>query len=147
MKINILIVSLVCFAQVSFGQSSDRLTQRDELESQKIAFITGELKLTPEEAQNFWPLYNAYHAELLKLRKSERLGKLERRNADSRLSDKEIDAQIKQGFANDRHKIDLDEKYYEKFKTVLPVNKVADFYVAERNFKRELLKVLKDRRD
>ena len=145
MKIKILLVAFICFSQVAFAQPSNRLTQRDEIESQKMAFITGELKLTPEEAQNFWPLYNAYRAELLKLRKSERFSRLDKSNADAKPGDKEIDAQIKQGFANDRRKIDLDETYYEKFKTVLPVKKVADFYVAERNFKRELLKSLKNK--
>ncbi len=35
--------------------------QRDRIKSEKIAFITNSLQLTPEEAQLFWPIYNQYN--------------------------------------------------------------------------------------
>ncbi|MES2777639.1 MAG: hypothetical protein V4722_25905 [Bacteroidota bacterium] len=41
----------------------------DAIESLKIAFLTKQLELTPEEAQKFWPVYNQYTTELKKTRK------------------------------------------------------------------------------
>ena len=40
------------------------------LEALKIAYITKNLDLSPEEAQKFWPVYNQYSAELKKARET-----------------------------------------------------------------------------
>jgi len=40
--------------------------QQEKLETLKIAFITRQLNLTPDEAQKFWPVYNQYVAETKK---------------------------------------------------------------------------------
>ena len=47
------------------AQTESRL---EKIEALKIAFITKELNLSPEEAQRFWPLYNNYTQELKKVR-------------------------------------------------------------------------------
>ena len=148
MKLNILVFTVLSFFQITIinAQRSDNRPARADIEAQKIAFITSELNLTPQESQDFWPLYNAYRSDLQKLRKSEKMIRAEKTQAH-KPSEKELDAAIKQEFANDRRKIDLDEKYFELYKTVLPISKVVAFYQAERDFKRELLKVLKERRD
>lgn len=147
MKLNIFIITILSVFQINLAsaQRSNQRAGRAEIESQKIAFITSELELTPQESQNFWPLYNAYQSELQKLRQNEKSAKLKK--ADNTLSEEELIAAIKQEFANERQKIDLDEKYFELYKTALPVEKVVNFYQAEQDFKRELLKVLKERRD
>jgi len=147
MKLNIFIITILSVFQINLAsaQRSDQRAGRAEIESQKIAFITSELDLTPQESQNFWPLYNAYQSELQKLRQSEKSAKLKK--ADNTLSEEELIAAIKQEFVKERQKIDLDEKYFELYKTALPVEKVVSFYKAEQDFKRELLKVLKERRD
>ena len=44
--------------------------RREKMEAQKIAFITKQLELTPDEAKVFWPVYNEYDAKRLELRKS-----------------------------------------------------------------------------
>lgn len=41
-----------------------------DIEALKVAFISKELNLTPEEAQKFWPVYNQYSKELKEIRKS-----------------------------------------------------------------------------
>ena len=39
-----------------------------DLESLKIAFISKQLDLTPDEAQKFWPVYNQYNKEFKQMR-------------------------------------------------------------------------------
>ncbi len=51
----------------------------DAIESLKIAFLTKQLSLTPEEAQKFWPVYNQYTMELRKMRKDHAGDELEMR--------------------------------------------------------------------
>src|SRR5690606_27900162 len=38
--------------------------QFEQIEAEKIAFITKELALTPKEAQRFFPIYNQYRGEI-----------------------------------------------------------------------------------
>jgi hypothetical protein len=42
----------------------------EQLKSLRIALITEALELTPEEAQTFWPVYNAREAALQKHREA-----------------------------------------------------------------------------
>ena len=42
---------------------------KENVEALKVAFITRHLNLTIEEAQKFWPAYNAYFEDLKKVRK------------------------------------------------------------------------------
>lgn len=131
------------------GQMPDRETQRQraetmkkEIESQKIAFITSELQMTPEEAQSFWPLYNSYQAE----KETFTQGNWKRWREDEGPKDLgELDERMKTKFAAERAQTDLDEKYYEKYKAVLPPEKVVGFYRAERDFKRKMMREMRAR--
>ena len=38
--------------------------KQQNIEALKVAFISKELELTPEEAQRFWPVYNQYAKEI-----------------------------------------------------------------------------------
>ncbi|MNE83802.1 hypothetical protein D3C80_1806490 [compost metagenome] len=64
-------------------------------------------------------------------------------NADN-LSDKEIEEAILNDFTLKQRELEMERKYYDKFKKVLPMKKVAKFYMAEEQFKRELIKRLRN---
>jgi|SRR5690554_3296010 len=138
---------ILLFSHVAWGQqNANARIQKSNIEAQKVSYITAQLELTPQQAQDFWPLYNAYRSELQNLRKETKQSHNPKRDAERELSDAQLNEIIKAEFVFDRQKVDLDEKYFERYKTVLPVSKVADFYAAERDFKRELLKALKENR-
>lgn len=71
-----LLIALTFLATQSFAQENESALDdapqgknvSQTIEALKIAYITKELNLTQEEAQNFWPTYNAYSAEMKKLR-------------------------------------------------------------------------------
>jgi len=112
----------------------------------KIAFLTDKLNLTPEEAQQFWPVYNQYNDKVQELRKKRRLdGKDVKQNLDD-LSDKEIEQSIENDLTYRQKELDLQKEYNAKFKAVLPIKKVAKLYNAEEQFKMVLLNKLKDKR-
>ncbi len=56
-------VSIAGFAVAQETELPSEKKQQD-IEALKIAFISKELALTPEEAQKFWPVYNQYAKEL-----------------------------------------------------------------------------------
>ena len=141
MKNIILILLLALTAGMAQAQ-----TPKERIEALKISYITRALHLTPEEAQAFWPIYNEYQDKLEVLKKERRAATFERWKKDRDLSDREIEEALDQYLAYNRKELDLQETYIEKFKTVLPVKKVAQLSVAEERFKLVLLEELKKRR-
>ena len=121
-------------------------SKHEKLEAMKIAFITEKLSLTTKEAQNFWPIYNEYSQKIEKLRKTKRsdLGELKINIENS--SDKEIEALLSDVFDAKSKEIELQKEYYTKYTKVLPIKKVALLYQSEHQFKKELLKRIKDKR-
>lgn len=137
-------------APLDTSQIMDRQAQREraqamrkQIESQKIAYITSELQMTPEEAQSFWPVYNAYQSEKEALQ--ERDFKQYRSERDEPVNLAQLDERMKRRFATERALTDLDEAYYEKYKAVLPPEKVVGFYRAEREFKRKMMREMRNR--
>ena len=121
-------------------------SKHEKLEAMKIAFITEKLSLTTKEAQNFWPIYNEYSQKIEKLRKTKRsdLGELKINIENS--SDKEIEALLSDVFDAKSKEIELQKEYYTKYTKVLPIKKVALLYQSEHQFKKELLKRIKDKK-
>src|SRR5574344_1415527 len=51
------------------GNDDKKPRRWNEIMSQKVAFVTQKLQLTPEEAEKFWPVYNAASEEVWKASK------------------------------------------------------------------------------
>jgi hypothetical protein len=71
-KLNLLSIIFSCFSTFVFAQKGNDMPGGRNIESLKIAYITRELTLAPEEAQKFWPVYNTYTAELKAARKEQK---------------------------------------------------------------------------
>ncbi|MCE3278552.1 MAG: hypothetical protein K0S44_743 [Bacteroidetes bacterium] len=144
-----IIISLICFSAPSFAQLTTsknkvaREERRDNIESMKIAFLTKKLDLTPEEAQQFWPVYNQYTDKLQELRKKHRLENKDAKHNFDIMTDKEVEQTVDNEMAFRQKEIDIQKDYHSKFKAVLPIKKVAKLYQAEEQFKRVLLDKLK----
>ncbi|MCF8254486.1 MAG: hypothetical protein K9H61_13710 [Bacteroidia bacterium] len=132
------------FMGVTIAQPRGMEEKREKIESMKVGFITQKLNLTTEEAQKFWPVYNRYNDELEKSRKQFR-GKVleERKNVDN-MTEKEAEKALEDMLAYRASEVELTRKYTEEFKKVLPAQKVVKLFIAEQEFKRELLKQLKE---
>lgn len=118
---------------------------KERIEAMKIGFITKKLNLTAEEAQRFWPVYNRFVDEQEKLRKNTRANLLEDLADPSSLSDAEADKALQEMLLFKSNEAELIRKYTNEFKKVIPVQKVVMLFKAEIEFKRELLKQLKER--
>ena len=139
-----LFTSLGVFAQPAEDNIPE--DRREEIEALKVAFLTRRMELTPEESQVFWPVYNQYQGELGALRREGQKIKTQARRVEDPTIE-ELDDLSARRFALERQRIDIEEKYYEEFKKVLPPRKIAIYYVAEQAFKRELLRRLQERRN
>lgn len=70
-----IVILLIGITSILNAQPQSELTKKQAIESLKIAFLSRQLSLTPEEAQKFWPVYNQYDDEIKKLRKEHQLAK------------------------------------------------------------------------
>ncbi len=121
--------------------------KEDKIWALKVAFFTQKLDLTPDEAQRFWPIYNAYQAELKQLRKTRKSLLQETSENVESLNDKELDALMEDELNLAQKEIDVRRKYHPQFKTVLAIRKVAKLYKAEEQFKRRLLEEIQKKQE
>lgn len=113
--------------------------QARELESKRIAFITNELSLTPEEAQVFWPIYNEYNQYRNEMMIRHRTARTDTKELE-KMSESELIKLADADINNMEEMIALRRRYHEKFMRVLPVKKVILLYDAERKFNRQLFR-------
>lgn len=133
-------------AQLLFAQVDDDGDDKFErLESAKIAFLTRELGLTPDEAQKFWPVFNEFSDKRKALKKLERANQESVRANFASLNDRDLDAALMKAIEFEQKEVDLKKEYISRFKAVLPVGKVVRLYGAEEKFKREILREMRNR--
>jgi hypothetical protein len=115
--------------------------KKEKIEALRISFITQQLDLGTQEAQLFWPVYNEYLDKLDAARKAFRQQYNKQTDFDFK-TDKEADAYLNAEINLKQKEADYFKEYYEKFKKVLPVKKVAKLRRAEEEFKKKLIEQL-----
>ncbi|MDO5442822.1 MAG: hypothetical protein Q4G10_04060 [Bacteroidia bacterium] len=134
----VLIVSalmLICSAAGAQNATNFQKQWQDRLQSEKIAFLTNEMSLTPQEAQVFWPIYNQAQKEqaaateesfkaFAALDNAIRAGK----------SEKEI-SDLLNKYTLCLEQRDSSAKYLKEYLKVLSSEKVAKLYIGEEKFR------------
>ena len=126
------ILLVVSYTHAQPGQGSPGA--RERIESQRIAFITQELSLTPDEATRFWPIYNEYKDALRDMRDD-----FERPDLDN-VSDQEASALIEKHLQQEQKRLELKRNLLTRLRTVISPKKVLLLQRAELQFNRELLR-------
>ncbi len=139
----LIVVSQMAFAQHNGPHAKNPQANKEKIEAMKVSFITEKLSLTPEEAQKFWPVYNQFKAEMKEIKKAGKMPNGEARPNIETMTEKEAATFAEQRFITEQKALDIKKKYHEEFKKILPVKKVAQLYIAEEQFKRELLKQMR----
>ncbi len=140
---------IITLPMVNYAQKEQRKGMlKEKIETQKIAYITNKLALTATEAQQFWPVYNEFSDKNEELLKAFRKNNLEDRDVNvETISDKEAMDMADEQIIHAQKILDLRKKYHAEFKKVLPAKKLLKLYQTERDFKKFLLKEIKERRD
>ncbi len=124
-----------------YAQQGQRL---EKIKAQKISYLTSELNLTVEEAQLFWPVYNELSDKLETLRTDKAKLYTDEIRGRLKISEEETISIIDQYMDFEIDEVNLKKEYHEKFKKVLPPQKIMKLYLAENKFKLFLLNKLKD---
>lgn len=116
---------LFCVLTSAHAQERSR-KDGGRLEAYKIAYLTNRLKLSSEEAQKFWPIYNKYVNEI-------RQTKIRNRQID------EIDLEEKI--------VNIRKRYKNEFTQALPGERVNQFFKVDKEFNTTVMKELQERRE
>lgn len=125
------------------GPGKERMVEK--MEAMKVAFLTSRLDLTTDESTRFWPVYNEYSRMRMDLRKDKFEQKRDVKGKD--LSDEESKQALDDQIIIQEKELNLKKNYYEKFKAILPAQKLAKLEPAETEFNVEVLRKLKERRE
>lgn len=141
-KLNYRIYVLVLLLLIN-GVMLAQNNKRDKIDALRTTFINKKANFTAQESQAFWPLYNEMNDMLHAARKTFRQ-KYNNTTDYNFATDKEAEAYLAAELNLKQKEYEIYRDYYEKFKKVLPVKKVAAVRRAEEDFKKEIIKTIKE---
>ena len=133
--------TILCVAGMAVTvQAQDKRNDdwKQKMMSEKIAFLTNEMQITPEEAQSFWPVYNQIFKDKDEALKNvfKTFRELEEAIENGK-SEKEIKRLLAAYLEAEQRQRDTDSQVAEQIGKVLPVEKTARFFIAEEKFRRQ----------
>jgi len=117
-------------SQNSMSQDIDLL--RKDIRSQKKQLIAANMPLTDTEAQKFWPVYDQYTAELVKINNDKYALIQEYAQNYGNMTDAQADNWSGRLLKVDAGVTALRQSYWPKFRGVLPAKKAALYEQIER---------------
>ena len=127
---------------ITYGQNERLKEKRDQIKAMKVAFLTTELNLTSDEAEKFWPVYNAYDDKQFELRHQKMKTYARKLNDGSldNMSDREALAFLNQIESTDEEQYVIRKKFNSALRNILPPTKILKLRKSEVDFDRKLLK-------
>ena len=125
----------------AYGQNERLKEKRDQIKALKVAFLTSELNLTSDEAEKFWPVYNAYDDKQFELRHQKMKTYARKLNDGSldNMSDREALAFLNQIESTDEEQYVIRKKFNSALRNILPPTKILKLRKSEVDFDRKLL--------
>jgi Mg/Co/Ni transporter MgtE len=148
MKKFVFLIILSLFVTSVFAQNHHKKRELGEkYQAQKVAYITNALELSSEESAAFWPIYNEHEKKENELHNEMRDFRSNILQNQENLSDNEATEALAkiQSYMNAMHEMEI--KYQNKYLEVISAKKVLLLMKAEKDFRRELLKNLGEKRN
>lgn len=105
---------------------------RKDIQSQKKQLIAANMKLTDQEAERFWPVYDQYTAELIKINNTKYAEIKEFARSYDTLTDEQADRLNRQSIEVDESVAQLRLKYIPLFRKIISGKKTALFFQLDR---------------
>ena len=140
-KHSIMTICAVLLYMASYAQPGNQDDRFKAIESEKVAYITKKLRLTPTEAQKFFPIYNKYNEEMWELKRAKRGTTSTPRGANG-FSDGKRDV-----IAFDAKEVDIKKKYRSEFSQVVGQARASQFFQVVEDFNNLLRNELQNRRN
>ena len=105
---------------------------RKDVRSQKKQIIASNLQLTDQEAVKFWPLYDQYTADLVKINDAKYAALKEFVSSYPTLTDDQATGLVRKMLGVDQSVAELRLRYISLFNNVIPGKKTSVFFLLDR---------------
>ena len=125
----------------SFAQEKNE--SREKIKALKIAYLTEQLALTSNEAEKFWPIYNAFDKGQHDLRDKRRLEmrkSFKNQGGINEINEREAERLINLKLATDEQLQESEKEFIQKITGIISYKKIIKLQIAEMEFGRKLLK-------
>ena len=138
------LIILFLISAFSYSQNTRKM---ERIKVLRIAYISNKLELSPAEAEKFWPVFNAFDTRQfdLRLKKKQLMFKLKPENSET-FSDLEMKNLLYESEDLD-NELQLNRKTFVKnLQGIISPQKILILKQLEEDFKNEILKQIKNRR-
>lgn len=146
--IYIIIFTLAAFPMLAQEEDQPQQHEQDpkvkeRIQAARVAYITDQLGLTPEEAEKFWPIYREFSEKRQNLQKQYREMK---RNPDPNKTTEENEKELVDvGFKLKQQELDLEKDYSGRLLKVISAQKLRSLPEAEKRFRQMILEQIQRR--
>ncbi|HET7360403.1 MAG TPA: hypothetical protein VFI78_00550 [Salinimicrobium sp.] len=114
---------------------------RERIKSLKTAYITENLNLSPEEAQKFWPIYNAFIEERRNLyrKEDEDIGRMEC------ISEERANELINEYVNLEKQDYLLEKQFYQDLKEIFTAKRIILLKKTENEFNHKMIREYRER--
>ncbi|MCB0704901.1 MAG: hypothetical protein KDC34_06300 [Saprospiraceae bacterium] len=141
MKIKIILAGSMLLLATVTALGQPRPEAEGRIRSMHAAYISDRLRLTPEESQVFWPIYNEFQEKEQAIKDSYRPAK-----GLGTLNESEANELINNHLQMEQEVLNLKKDYLTRLKKVVPAKKLVMLTEAEREFKEKLIEEIQQRR-
>lgn len=124
------LAALLAIPAVASAQATDLAVTRQQIQADRQAIVAQNLPLTEAQATAFWPLYQAYRAEVVKLG-DQRVAAIMTPTAGDTATDKELDTMLTKWVKVGEDYAKLQGAWIKKFQPVLGSKGTIRFYQIE----------------
>lgn len=129
---------------ISFWATAQNREAMKKIESARIALITERLRLSPKQAEKFWPVYREYNTERRELRQEIRET---RQGVDMKtLTDEQGQQLIQKSMDIKQKELNLEKEYSHRMTEVISTQQLFKLKNAEKDFQQMVLKRIQDQR-
>lgn len=122
------------------AQDDQAVPDNDQIRAQRGAYITQRLQLSSQEAAHFWTVFNEYEERKATINEEFRQSVVRPR------TEAEAEQRIQRRFQQEADLLNLKREFFARLKEKVPATKLVMIPQAEREFRRNLLRQLRQRR-
>lgn len=116
----------------------------DRVQALRVEFISRRLELSNTESEKFWPVYNEYNDKLQAIRKNLRQN-YRKKGTDP--TEQEAEDLYRIEMQSRQAEVDVHRQYGDRLKNIIGAKKMVRLRLAEEDFRRELIKTIKDQNE
>ena len=139
----ILTFALIIIGFTAFAQNKNQQNAKSKLEAARIALITERLDLTPDQAQQFWPMYNEYAEQRRSIQQDFR--QLRQGMDIENLTEEQGKKLVAARMDGKQKQLDLETSYSERLMNVINTRQFMSLKKAEDDFRSMIIRRLEQR--